>query len=336
MRVAVDAMGGDYAPAEVVAGALAAAEELGHTVILVGEEEAVKKHVRYSRHRRVEIVHAPEVVTMHEAPAGAVRRKKQSSIVRAVGLVKEGLADAAVSAGHTGATMAAALFLLGRIGNIDRPAIATVIPNATGRTVLLDVGANVDCTPQNLVQFAVMGDVYAERILRVARPRVGLLSVGGEDCKGNELTLAALPLLRQAGLNFVGNLEGHDIFAGTADVVVCDGFVGNVVLKASEGLIKTLEGLLREEVSRRIAARLGVALAWTAVRSLRRRLDYAEYGGAPLLGVNGVVVVAHGRSRARAVKNAVRLAGEASLRELVAGIRERVERETLREAGADA
>ncbi len=336
MRVAVDAMGGDYAPGEVVAGALAAAEELGHTVILVGQEEAIKKHVRYSRRRRVEIVHAPEVVAMHEAPAGAVRRKKQSSIVRAVSLVKEGLADAAVSAGHTGATMAAALLVLGRVGNIDRPAIASVIPNATGRTVLLDVGANVDCKPHNLVQFAVMGAVYAEKVLGVPRPRVGLLSVGGEDCKGNELTLATLPLLRQAGLNFVGNVEGHDVFAGTADVVVCDGFVGNVVLKASEGLIKTLESLLGEEVGKRVTARLGVALAWTAVRGLRRRLDYAEYGGAPLLGVNGVVIVAHGRSRARAIKNAVRAAGEASIQELVAGIRMRVENATLREAGVDA
>jgi glycerol-3-phosphate acyltransferase PlsX len=245
---------------------------------------------------------------MEDQPAIALRRKKGSSIWLATELVKTGEAQALVSAGNTGAQMAAALLALGRIEGIARPAIATILPTVAGAKLLLDVGANVDCRPQHLLQFAQMGAVYAERILGLPSPRVGLLNIGTERTKGNELTLAAFDLLVSSGLNFIGNVEPRDIPLGVADVVVCDGFVGNSILKFGEGLAAALITMLRQELANRPLARAGAALALPALRSLWRKLDYAEYGGAPLLGVNGVSVVCHGSSKARAIENAIRVA----------------------------
>jgi len=307
LKIAVDAMGGDFAPREAVLGALAAVGSDDLEVVLVGDEATIRAEMAlYPQEGRVHVCHAPEVIAMHEQPAVAVRKKRQSSIVVAVQLVKSGQAAALVSAGHTGATMAGALLGLGRIGGVDRPAIASVLPGAKGGVVLLDAGANVDCKPHHLAQFALMGSIYAEKIRGVKNPRVGLLSVGEEDCKGNELTLAAFPLLKGLAINFAGNVEGRDIFSNLVDVVVCDGFTGNIVLKMSEGLAGTVFEMTRKELK----GRRGGTDLLPAVDELARRLDYAEYGGAPLLGVNGVVVISHGSSRAKAFKNAIRVARE--------------------------
>jgi glycerol-3-phosphate acyltransferase PlsX len=262
---------------------------------------------------------------MEEHPASAVRRKKDSSIVKSVQLVKEGTAGAFVSAGSTGAVMAASLLGLGRIKGIDRPAIASVFPTEGGGTVLLDVGANVDSKPKNLLQFGIMGHLYAQKILGLEEPSVGLLNVGEEETKGNELTQGTFSLLREAGLNFRGNVEGRDLFNGSVNVIVCDGFVGNIVLKAGEGLAMSLMRMMKEEISRHWVSRVGAALTLSAMKSVRKRVDYAEYGGAPLLGVNGVVIVCHGSSTALAIKNAVRVAADAAGGELVKAIRENIE-----------
>ncbi|MEW6448028.1 MAG: phosphate acyltransferase PlsX [Bacillota bacterium] len=327
MRVAIDAMGGDYAPTEVVAGAVRASEEYGIEVLLVGDEARILNEMTGVNSKRVQVVPASEVIGMGEHPVQAVRRKRDSSIVRGVELVKEGRADAVISAGNTGAVMAAALLGLGRIQGIDRPALMSLMPNPQGNTVLLDVGANVDVKAQHLVQFAIMGAAYASSVLKIKHPRVGLLSIGEEETKGNELTLSAFPLLKKEPLNFIGNVEGREAFNGRVDVVVCDGFVGNVLLKAGEGLAEALELMIRQEVSKNFPAKIALGLTLALLKGLRRRLDYAEYGGAPLLGVNGVVVVAHGTSRALAIKNAVRVAVESvksGLVETIAGsIKER-------------
>lgn len=321
MKIAVDAMGGDFAPREIVKGALQAALEYKLNIILVGNEEQIKSEMGdFDIGGRVSIVHAPEVIGMNEHPAVAVRRKKNSSIVMATRLVKEGEAAALVSAGSTGAAMASALLGLGRIKGIDRPAIAGVLPNEKGLTVLLDAGANVDCKPQNLLQFGVMGYLYAKKILGISEPRVGLLSNGEEETKGNEITLAAFPLLSKAGLNFVGNVEGRDIFRGTVDVVVCDGFVGNIVLKAGEGIASSLFKMMKEEVAKSWLAKMGTVIVEPALRVFQKRIDYAEYGGAPLLGVNGVSIICHGSSAAKAVKNAVKLARDSVENRLVEAI----------------
>ncbi|HUW66136.1 MAG TPA: phosphate acyltransferase PlsX [Spirochaetia bacterium] len=307
MQIAVDAMGGDFAPREAVLGALEAVDSYNLEVILVGDEATIRAELAgYPPHPGIKVCHAPEVIAMHEQPAVAVRKKRQSSIVVSVQLVKTGQASALVSAGHTGAAMAGALLGLGRIGGVDRPAIASVLPGEKGGIVLLDAGANVDCKPYNLMQFAMMGSIYAEKIRGVANPRVGLLSVGEEDCKGNELTLATFPLLKGLDINFAGNVEGRDIFTNLVDVVVCDGFSGNIVLKMSEGLAGTLFRMLKTELKEKCAGQDLLPV----IDELARRLDYAEYGGAPLLGVNGVVVISHGSSRAKAFKNAIRMAGE--------------------------
>jgi glycerol-3-phosphate acyltransferase PlsX len=321
VKIAVDAMGGDFAPGEIIKGALQAAAEYGIEVILVGDEAKINAELagNYSS-GMVSVVHASEVISMGEHPAVAVRRKKNSSIVRATRLVKEGEADAVVSAGSTGAAMASALLNMGRIKGIDRPAIAGVLPNEKGYTVLLDVGANVDCKPQHLLQFGIMGCQYAKKILGNASPRVGLLSNGEEDTKGNETTLAAFPLLKGAGINFIGNVEGRDIFEGTADVVVCDGFAGNVVLKAGEGMARMLLKMMKEEIAKSLLAKMGTLMAGPALKCLHKRLDYAEYGGAPLLGVNGVSVICHGSSRDKALKNAIRVARESVDNRLVEAI----------------
>lgn len=321
MKIAVDAMGGDYAPREIIKGALQAAAEYGIEVILVGDEAQINAELAGNNSSgMVSVVHASEVISMGEHPAVAVRRKRNSSIVRATRLVKEGEADAVVSAGSTGAAMASALLNMGRIKGIDRPAIAGVLPNEKGYTVLLDAGANVDCKPQHLLQFGIMGYQYAKKILGNNSPRVGLLSNGEEDTKGNETTLAAFPLLKGAGINFIGNVEGRDIFEGTADVVVCDGFAGNVVLKAGEGMARMLLKMMKEEIAKSLLAKMGTVMAGPALKCLQKRLDYAEYGGAPLLGVNGVSVICHGSSRDKALKNAIRVAMESVDNRLVEAI----------------
>ncbi|HEV2439172.1 MAG TPA: phosphate acyltransferase PlsX [bacterium] len=338
MRVALDAMGGDHAPREIVAGAADAVRELGVEVILVGPGERLKDELRHipapsrrSRHAEprpdaLRIVDAPEVIGMAEAPAMALRRKRRSSISVALDLVRRGEADAMVSAGNTGAVMAAALLTLRPIEGIDRPAIAAVLPTQRGRAIMLDAGANVDCRPKHLLQFGVMGSVYAARVLGIESPRVGLLSNGEEDTKGNELVIRAAELLRRSGLRFIGNVEGRGVFAGAADVVVCDGFVGNVVLKFGEGLALGIFSLLREELSRGFLVRLGVALARPRLRALALRLDHTEYGGAPLLGVDGICIVSHGSSKARAIRNAIALAAESVRARMVEAIRADVAR----------
>lgn len=319
LPVALDAMGGDHAPREVVLGAAEARRRWQIPVTLVGPGEAIQRAAREARVdlAPLALVEAPAVVGMDEHPVQAVRAKPNSSLVVGVRLVKEGRAAAFVSAGNTGAVMAGALFELGRIPGISRPALAIVYPALHRPVLLLDVGANADCRPQHLVQFAQMGVAYAELALRRERPRVALLSNGEEPTKGNQLVLEAHRLLAETGLRFVGNVEGRHIPLGEADVVVTDGFVGNVVIKLSEGLAEALVHMLREEALRGWVARLGALLMLPALRRMRRRVSYEEYGGSPLLGVNGVVIVAHGRSRAWAIANAIRVAHEAAAGALV-------------------
>jgi phosphate acyltransferase len=311
MKIAVDAMGGDLAPREVVRGAVLAAREFDLRILLVGPEERVREELRTvgAPHAGIEIVHAPEVVEMHDVPSVALRKKKHSTIRVGLNLVADGQATAFLSAGNSGAVMGGALLVLKKIRGVDRPAITATIPTPTGPIVLIDAGANVGCKPAHLVQFGCMGDTYARRILGIPRPRVGLLSIGEEDSKGTDLTRETSSLFRKTGLSFVGNVEGRDFFADRADVFVCDGFVGNVVLKTMEGMATALGHFLKEEILKSRLAKVGAVLAGGAIRRVRERLDYAEYGGAPLLGVRGGVVVCHGSSDARAIKNAVRSAG---------------------------
>lgn len=314
MRIAMDAMGGDRAPADPVAGAVQAARELGIQVALVGPRAIVATEL--ARHRPgtlpIEIVDAPDVIDMAEHPVHAVRTRPNSSMNVAIRLVRDKAADGFVTAGNTGAAMVAALFGLGRLANVERPALATIFPTHGGRCLILDVGANADCRPEHLQQFAVMGECYARLVLGVAEPRVGLVSNGEERTKGNKLVLDAHELLRATPLNFIGNVEGKDIPAGLADVVVCDGFVGNVLVKFAEGIGEFTFSLLREEIGRTPIGILGALLLRPSLRRMRRRVDYQEYGGAPLLGVRGVVIVAHGRSGPRAIRNALRVADQAA------------------------
>jgi phosphate acyltransferase len=303
-------MGGDQGPGVVVEGAvLAAKENADLRLSLVGPESVLERELaRFGVNGgRFEVVHAPETVLMDEAPAQAVKRKPQSSIVVATRLQREGNADGVVSAGNTGAAVAASLLELGRLPGVSRPAIAVIIPNVYGGCMLLDAGATADCKPFHLLQFAVMGRDYARVAFGRAEPRVGLLNIGEESSKGNDLSKEAHRLLAGSSLNFVGNVEGHGIFAGVADVVVCDGFVGNIVLKYSESVVGWVGGVLREELRRSLRARLGFRILKPAWEKFRTRMDHADQGGAPLLGVNGICVIAHGSSSARAIKNAVAL-----------------------------
>jgi phosphate acyltransferase len=316
MRVAVDVMGGDNAPHVEVEGAVAAAREFGVPVTLVGDIERVKAEL--ARHDctglDIALWHASEVVGMHDSASDAVRKKKDSSIRVAFELVKGGEADAVVSAGNSGATMAAGMFVLKRMKGIDRAAIAQLLPTISGNTLVLDVGGNVDCKPIHLVQFAVMGEVYARFAMGISSPRIGLLSNGEEESKGNELTRETSALLREKPLNYLGYVEGRDIFNGSVDVVVCDGFVGNVVLKTSEGLAEAIGKLLRAEIKRSFLSQIGYLLSRKAFNNFKKTVDYAEYGGAPLLGINGVGMICHGGSNPKAIKNAIRFAYEYALK----------------------
>jgi len=308
--VGVDAMGGDRAPAVEVEGAVAAARAWGYAIVLVGD--SVRIAAELQKHDvtglDIRIQHASEVVGMHDSASDAVRKKKDSSIRVAFNLVKEGDTQAVVSAGNSGATMAAGMFVLKRISGIDRPAIATLIPNLKDVSLVLDVGGNVDCKPHHLAQFALMGDVYSRNVLGKTRPRVGLLSNGEEESKGNEQTREAHRLLKSAPFNYVGYVEGRDIYNGSVDVIVCDGFVGNVVLKVSEGLAEGIGIMLRREIQQRFWARIGYLLSKPAFSAFKKKLDYAEYGGAPLLGIEGTGVICHGGSSPKAIKNAIRMA----------------------------
>ena len=333
MRIAVDAMGGDHAPSAIVEGAVQAARQLEHItkLFLVGDETAIKSEL--SKHgappASIEIRHCTEVIAMGETPATAVRRKRDSSINRAVDLVKDGEADAIFSAGSTGAQVASSQLKLRTLEGIDRPAIATVFPSPTRPFVLLDAGANTDCTPDMLRQFAVMGSIYSREILKVANPRVGLMSIGEEDAKGNSVTKETFSLLEKAGLNFAGNIEGHDLFEGEIDVVVCDGFVGNVVLKTSESVAHAIGVWLKQEFKANPLRIFGAICLSGALKSLKAKLDPSAYGGAPLLGVNGVSVIGHGSSNAFAVFNGIRVSAEAVKQDInhaiIAGVKKAVQ-----------
>src|SRR5688572_22880834 len=305
-------MGGDHGPAVVVEGAATAVREFGAAAILVGDRDAIEREIARLDAGKldIEIRHASQVVGMAETPSVALRRKRDSSLRIAAELVRDGHASAFVSAGNTGAAMAIAMFVIGVLRGIDRPAIAAVLPSLKRYTVLLDVGANVAPKPWHLFQYALMGHVYARGILGVDRPRVGLLSVGEEEGKGNELTREAYDQLKESSLNFVGNVEGRDIYNGSCDVVVTDGFTGNVALKISESLAEMLGAMIKEELTRDLRSKLGAALAMPAFARFRRRVDYTEMGGAPLLGIDGAAVICHGASPVKAIKNAVRVAGE--------------------------
>ncbi|MCF8010670.1 MAG: phosphate acyltransferase PlsX [Clostridiales bacterium] len=322
MKIAVDAMGGDFAPGEIVQGSVKASRDYGIDVVLVGDKARVKKELRnQAAEKELSVVNASETIGMNESPVEAVRQKRDSSIVKCTELVKEGTAQAVVSAGSTGAVMTASLLTWGRIKNIGRPSIATILPNRKGSTLLLDAGANTDCRPKHLLQFSIMGSLYANLMMGKETPRIGLLSIGEEVTKGNELTLSAYSLIEGSGLNFAGNIEGRDIFSGNVDVIICDGFVGNVVLKTGEGMAKNLFGLLREEIQKNFIARIGALMTLPVLKNLKSKMDYAEYGGAPLLGVNGITIIAHGSSNSMAVKNAIKMARDLAENDIVNAIK---------------
>jgi glycerol-3-phosphate acyltransferase PlsX len=326
MHIAVDAMGGDYAPRAVVRGAFRAAVDDGVSVLLVGDRDRLEPELsRLGEHGgRIEVVHADQVVGMHEPAITPIRRKRSSSIRVCAELVREERAQAMVSAGNTGATMIAAKMVIGTITGVDRPALAAILPSRKGHTVVLDAGANVDSKPAHLRQFAVMGHFYAQEVMGHSHPRIGLMSIGEEETKGSDLTREVFKVLQTTGLNFVGNVEGRDVFNGSVDVIVCDGFVGNVVLKSAEELARLLVDMVQEELGQSLRTRLGALFARPAFLGFRRRTDYEEIGAGPLLGLRGGCFIGHGNANARAVHNAVRRAVEFCAAGVHLKIREKV------------
>jgi glycerol-3-phosphate acyltransferase PlsX len=322
--IALDAMGSDRAPKPEIEGAIQAARHYGVRIVLVGREPQIRAEL--DRHRSaanlpLEIVHAGEVISMHDKAAQAVRSKRDSSMRVGLRLVRDAIASGFVTAGNTGAAMATAKMVMGALPGVDRPALAAVFPTALGTAaVLLDVGANVDCKPENLEQFAVMGEIYSRSIFGLRRPRVGLLSIGEEEGKGNELTRRTFRLLKALPMNFIGNVEGRDIYNGQVDVIVADGFVGNIALKTSEGVATLVRYILKESLRSTITRQVGYLLSRSAFADFKKRLDYSEYGGAPLLGLKGVCIIGHGSSNANAIKNAIRVAAEFSERNINAKI----------------
>ncbi|RLJ69952.1 phosphate:acyl-[acyl carrier protein] acyltransferase [Hydrogenivirga caldilitoris] len=309
---ALDCNGGDYAPLEIVRGGILASKEFGYKLFLVGDGKKIEAILRKSGelgNPLLEVVDAPENVGFQESPS-SVLKKKNSSLYVGAKLVREGKAQGLISAGNTGAVLAVGKFIVGAEEEVERPAIAVALPNPKGKTVLIDVGANVDSKPRHLVQFAVIGHTYAQEILGIKNPRVGLLSIGEEEGKGNELVKETYPLLKQTGLNFLGNAEGRDIYAGTFDVIVCDGFVGNIILKASESLGLAVVQMIKEEIKKSLLAKFGAFLLLPALNSFRKKADFTEYGGIPLLGAKKPVIITHGKANAKAIKNAIKVAGE--------------------------
>jgi glycerol-3-phosphate acyltransferase PlsX len=329
VEIVVDAMGSDKAPESEIRGAILACRALDVKVSLVGPEDIIRPALetalgarRFGAKLPISIVHSSEWITMDDKAASAVRSKRDSSMRVGLKMVREGKAQGFFTAGNTGAAMATAKMVLGGLSGVDRPALATIMPSMYGTpALLLDVGANVDSDPENLVQFAVMGSMYARNVLHIPNPRVGLLSIGEEDSKGNSLTRDTLPILRSVrGINFIGNVEGRDLFNGTADVVVCDGFVGNVALKTSEGVAKLVSVTLRESLKSTVTSQVGALLSKAAFNAFKKRLDYSEYGGAPMLGVRGVCIVGHGSSNEKAIMNGIRVAAEFAQAEVNSGI----------------
>lgn len=312
MTIAIDAMGGDQAPRVNVEGAVAAATELGLSSLLVGRRREIESELLRTgyRGRQIEIVEAEEVVRFDEPSVTPIRKKRRASVRVAAECVRDGLAEGMFTAGHTGAAMVVAKMIMGVIEGIDRPALAAVLPGLGRKRLLLDVGANITCRPDHYREFALMGHFYAQEFLGIPHPRIALMSVGEEEGKGTETTREVFRLLKESGLNFVGNCEGRDVYSGDVDVIVTDGFTGNVILKVSESLAHLVEEALKEEITRSLQASVGFLLSKDAFRSFKKRLDYSEYGGAPLLGVKGACLIGHGRSNARAVRNAVRAAAE--------------------------
>ena len=315
MHIVVDAMGGDFAPGAAVQGAFEAAQLHGYTITLVGKKPLIDAEL--AKHKGasslpISVLHADEVIEMDEQPAIAVRQKKNSSMAVGVRLVDDNKADAFISAGNSGGVMATSLMYMKRVTGVSRPALATILPTVNGITLLLDIGANVDCKPLHLFQFAIMGKIYMEKVMNIPNPRVGLLSIGSEEGKGNELTIASYDLLAKSTLNFIGNMEGKDIPRGRADVVVCDGFVGNNVLKFGEGVAEMMLKLVKEELKAHPIAWASLPFLWTALKGFRKKVDFTEYGGAPLLGVDGISIIAHGNSNAKAIRNAINVAAHSA------------------------
>lgn len=314
MRIALDAMGGDRGSELLVEGALLALQENSSIeIILLGPQDFLEKllagqNIETSLAKRLSVEHAPEIISMHETPVDAVRKKKNSTVMVGFDLVRNNKAEAVVSAGNSGATMASAVRKLGRLKGISRPGIASLFPTLKNPVMIMDIGANVDCRPKHLVQFAIMASSCLNKIQKVSTPRVGLLSIGEEAGKGNALTKEAHELLMASSVNFIGNVEGRDVYQGDVDVIVCDGFVGNVSLKVSEGLAEAAMKMLRKEIEKSLRAKLGYLLIRKAFANFRKRVDYAEYGGAPLLGIDGTGIISHGKSNATAIKNAILVA----------------------------
>ena len=318
MKIALDAMGGDTAPETPVAGAVRAARELPVEIVLIGQQDAIERSLASygKRPSNLSIVHAPEVIGMDESPVASIRKKRGSSINVGVELLKDRKVDAFISAGNTGAMVSASTLIVGLLPGIERPGIAIILPGVKGDTLLIDVGANIDPKPLHLLQYALMGEAYARCVQSKARPTVGLLNVGEEETKGTDFMKETYGMLEGSGVNFVGNVEGHDIFTGEFDVIVCDGFAGNVALKTAESLAHAINVLLKRSLMMSPITRLGAWLARDAFKQLRKEVDYAEHGGAPLLGVDGLSIISHGASSAKAIKNAIRVAAESVRREL--------------------
>ncbi len=330
---ALDCNGGDYAPLEIVRGGILGARDFGYKIYLVGDGAKIEKILEKAGEKGnpfLEVVDAPENVSMHEPPS-SVLKKKRSSLYVGAKLVREGKAEGLISAGNTGAVLAVGKFIVGAEEEVERPAIGVALPNPKGKTVLIDVGANVDSKPRHLVQFAVIGHTYAQEILGIENPRVGLLSIGEEEGKGNELVKETYPLMKQTKLNFLGNAEGRDIYAGTFDVIVCDGFVGNIILKASESLGFAVVQMIKDEIKKSLLAKLGAFLLLPALNRFKKKADFTEYGGIPLLGAKKPVIITHGKANAKAIKNAIKVAGEFLShdfnRKLVQNIRELIPEE---------
>ncbi|MCS3915740.1 glycerol-3-phosphate acyltransferase PlsX [Caldanaerobacter subterraneus subsp. tengcongensis MB4] len=324
MKLAIDAMGGDYAPEEIIKGSLKALDHFKDIeIFLIGKEEALKG--LEGKSERLKLIYASEVIENNEAPVAAIKKKKNSSMVVGLELLKKGEVEAFLSAGNTGALMAGSLLILGRIKGIKRPALAPILPTLNGATVLLDAGSNTDCDEENLFQFAVMGHVYAQKMFGIEKPRIGLFNVGTEEEKGNEVVKKAFERLKNSRLNFIGNVEGRDIPYGVCEVVVCDGFVGNAILKSMEGIAFVISQLLKEELSRNIFTKMGALLIMGGLKRITQKMDYTEYGGAPLLGISKPVIKAHGNSKAKAIFNAIKQAKNLVGNDVLRHIKEEIE-----------